>query len=774
MSSPENIHQLISFTSFWQLGYQGIVPIIPHNAEIDENSSLHTRPWARGKVPGVRKRNGKWVSFPWQKCWPTVEELAEWQDWGSALGLKTGKQPGSDYSIVAIDADAYDIKDATIIRAQIEAQLGESPVRIGQDPKAMYIFRVKGEYPYTRIDFGAHDPKDPKAQRVEILSDGRQFVAQGIHAKTKQPYTWPVPLVAFDRLPVATPEQLDALLTSLIPLLPEARPLKRSSRSGGKNQELLRSTPEKVRDLVAKTRNTQKHFGDRDSWITYGIAVKASLEDQDEAFDIWDDWCERWEGGTNDTDFCHNEWMRMPATDFEIGVNWLCSKRDEVLGLDPFTTQTEMLYFDKEPEYVKPEPDPWSAAERIEAAKNQFDFSPFIWQDPATIPCREWLYGRQYIRKFVSTTVAPGGTGKSMLAIVEALAMVTGRDLLGVKPTGKLRVYYWNGEDPADELKRRITATMLYYGITPEDIGDRLFVDSGREKPLIIARGSRDQCIINEPLVINVVGTIRRLNIDVFIVDPFISSHEVTENDNNAIDRVAKTWAKIADATGCAVDLVHHVRKTTAGEEITVEDGRGASALLAAARAGRVLNSMSEKERDAKGADSRTGIFRIGVGKANLAPRSDQEDWYKLVSVDLGNGSGGRPSDHIGVVTQWIPTAFAAQIPDDTLARAYAACQGHQWRENVQADDWIGKPIATVLGLDIGSGKATERQTFQNINRGKIRTLVSDWLAIGALRQIKGVDKRRHEIMTIEVVKPEGFDSWLDVPEASSEPGLFD
>src|SRR5690606_4620106 len=56
---------------------------------------------------------------------------------------------------------------------------------------------------------------------------------------------------------------------------------------------------------------------------------------------------------------------------------------------------------------------------------------PFIPVDPATIPPREWLYGRHLMRKFVSVTVAPGGVGKSSLAIVEAVAMASGKPLLG-------------------------------------------------------------------------------------------------------------------------------------------------------------------------------------------------------------------------------------------------------------------------------------------------------------------------------------------------------
>src|SRR5206468_3445518 len=61
--------------------------------------------------------------------------------------------------------------------------------------------------------------------------------------------------------------------------------------------------------------------------------------------------------------------------------------------------------------------------------------TPFVWRDPATIPPRAWLYGRHYIRKFVSCTVAPGSLGKSSLALVEAIAIAKNLPLLGITPT---------------------------------------------------------------------------------------------------------------------------------------------------------------------------------------------------------------------------------------------------------------------------------------------------------------------------------------------------
>ena len=102
----------------------------------------------------------------------------------------------------------------------------------------------------------------------------------------------------------------------------------------------------------------------------------------------------------------------------------------------------------------------------------------------------QWQIGEPRRIRQVSLTVAPGGTGKSSLATVEALAMATGRKLLHDEPWERVRVWLWNGEDPKDELQRRIAAACLHYGISREEIAGRLFVDSGRNSGIVIAKWS--------------------------------------------------------------------------------------------------------------------------------------------------------------------------------------------------------------------------------------------------------------------------------------------
>ena len=124
-----------------------------------------------------------------------------------------------------------------------------------------------------------------------------------------------------------------------------------------------------------------------------------------------------------------------------------------------------------------------SNAAEPETPRTSIAAAPFKWIDPTQIPKRQWLYRPHYICQFLSLLFSSGGKGKSSLLIAEALAMVSGRPLLGITPEKRLRVWYWNGEDPEIELQRRFAATAKHYGLNLEDVGDRLFLNSGRTLP---------------------------------------------------------------------------------------------------------------------------------------------------------------------------------------------------------------------------------------------------------------------------------------------------
>lgn len=354
--------------------------------------------------------------------------------------------------------------------------------------------------------------------------------------------------------------------------------------------------------------------------------------------------------------------------------------------------------------------------------------TPYEWKDPTKLPRREFAYGNHYIRKYVSVTVSPGGLGKTSNSIVEAMSMTSGKILTGTKPDSRLRVWLFNAEDPRDEMERRIQAAAKHYNLGPKDITGHLFLDTGREQELVVAIDDKRGVKIQVPIVEAVVEQIQRYGIDVLIVDPFVSTHSVNENDNGAIDKVAKLWAQIADHTNCAIDVVHHLRKVS-DREATVEDARGAVALIGAARSVRVLNRMSEEQAHEAGIDQndRFSYFYITQGKANLTKQDHRADWRKLESVPLGNGSGlKRPQDHAGVVTEWKwPSAeeSVGEVTRDQMTGITNAIRSGDHKMHPAADTWVGKVVAYELGLDL-SIKA---------DKARVTRLVKAWIDDGLL-----------------------------------------
>jgi len=359
--------------------------------------------------------------------------------------------------------------------------------------------------------------------------------------------------------------------------------------------------------------------------------------------------------------------------------------------------------------------------------------TPYGWPAADEIPPREWLYARTYIRRFVTATISPGGVGKSSLTIAEALAMISGRPLLhGIAPDRALNVWIINLEDPIDELQRRIAATAMHFGIGRRDAVGSLYVDSGRDQQIVIAETTRNGFQIVRPIVDALLREISERRIDVVIVDPFVASHRLAENDNTAIDAVAREWATIANKTGCAISLVHHSRKT-GGAEITVEDARGASALVSAARVARALNQMTKEEAAKCGVENHRAFFRVDNGKSSMAPAGEDATWYQLRSVDLGNIGNGETGDSVGVVEGWKwPNAHEGVQTEDLRAIQTQLASG-SYRFDVQAKAWAGNVIADVLDLDPSEASAKIR----------IKQLLNSWIKSGHLKIVQAPNEKR-------------------------------
>jgi hypothetical protein len=394
----------------------------------------------------------------------------------------------------------------------------------------------------------------------------------------------------------------------------------------------------------------------------------------------------------------------------------------------------------------------WAPSEResVNAESEElpaFAAHPFVWRDPRTIYPRQWLHAGHYIRGFVSATVAPGGLGKSSLQLVEAVGMPAGRDLLrGTPAKTKLNVWYWNLEDPREEIDRRVAAILLHYKIHPDEIKGRLFVNSGRNEPLVIAAAQRGATIVHLQVSKALEAEITRLGIDVLIIDPFVSCHRLLENDNNAIDAVVKTWAGIAENAHCAVELAHHVRKPSngaQGADFDVHDARGASSLIGGARSVRVLNVMSKDDAEKTGVPEkhRRSYFRCENGKANMRPASDETDWHKFVSVGLGNETVDDPADEVGVVTPWKRPGLFDNMAASDLFKIQKVIAGGSWREDYRSPEWAGIAVTKVLDLDVTNPA----------DRKRITAMLKAWTENKVLKIVEKPDAKRRPKRFLEV-----------------------
>lgn len=360
--------------------------------------------------------------------------------------------------------------------------------------------------------------------------------------------------------------------------------------------------------------------------------------------------------------------------------------------------------------------DRWAPSEEPEcppdeerAAPQKIQARVFVCRDPKTIPPRQWLYGKHYMRGMVTATAGIGGAGKSTLLLVEAISMAIGRDLLNDGkpiPVGPITVWVHNGEDPYEELERRVGAVRLHYQIGDEDIGDRLRLTSGRDMPIMIAQemSGGGKLLVATPAIRQIVEEIKAYGIQAFIADPFVTLHRVNENDNGLINDVMILLRDAAHQSGCAIELAHHFRKLN-GDEPTVDSMRGASSIVGAARSARIVAGMTKEEASKCGIeDEKRGFYSwLQNGKANMLPPTHRRQWMCMHSVCLDNTQEPFGPDEIGVVASWEPPEANTDLtPPEyrSIRMAISKAQPMELRFDKKSKGWVGTLIANTLGLN--------------------------------------------------------------------------
>ncbi len=336
--------------------------------------------------------------------------------------------------------------------------------------------------------------------------------------------------------------------------------------------------------------------------------------------------------------------------------------------------------------------------------------------DPASIPPREWLLGTRLVRRFVSLLVAPGGVGKSALALASAASLAAGRNILDEHVHHSVPAWVLNLEDPADEAHRRLAALMRLHGIGDAELQGRLFLHHGRERRVQLAE-AQGFGVVAFPDRDAVAAEARAQGIGLIVVDPFVKSHGLDENDNVQMDAAATAWAEVADRANAAVLLVHHTRKSGANTaEGGAEAARGAKSLTDAARSASLLAAMTLAEAEQLGVApaERWRHVRLDDAKANLAPLAAAR-WFRLATVALGNATPAYPhGDQVAAIEPWRPASpWAAHSPselnrilDQIAAGPAPGCRYAPSRRGRAPSRWVGCVLMRELGKTEGQAAA--------------------------------------------------------------------
>ena len=732
-----------SFGDLWALGYHAIHPILPPGVPISQKNEHRAKGLekGRGKIPGRMLENGDWIGlFEWQKRTTSPREFPWWTQTGAGVGIRTGLQPDGRTILVAFDADILGPVAADQFEFLLEQRLGVAPKRIGRWPKALFLARLSAPMPNTRWDF--EDELGPAQVEIRATA-GQQFVCSGEHPKTGQPYVWPVALCRIEDLPLLTPDDIRAIEADWYAQFPRVQRVWSRSPSGGPGASAPYADDVKQNFFWRISRLATSSVAMMDKWVP--DAFPGAI---------------RYEGSGYRVD--EQNFGRGLEEDLSISIHGICDFGTE----KPYDAINVLLDFpadwahqDLPPEAVETAPKPtlkqaafW-LADRLGVAPEGYGYDANWWKNQQervksdffgdqpggaaggqasggagatarpplratpvsldellNIPPRQWLLGRKMLRGYVMFLAAPGGAGKTAWATVTTLAMASGQALLGDKPHKPMRVWSLGLEDDRREALRRLAAAMKHYGLPPAVL-DNVRMDSGRDRKFCIATKRADGTL-DLPDYQALIDEIKRDQIDVLVVDPFLRSHRVAENSNEDQDEVMGVYAQVAEETGCAILLIHHTKKGATGGDL--DSLRGGSTQGGGARSVFTMSTMTKEEANGfglpDGIEMRRGYVRLDDAKGNMSPATKAE-WIHLENVGLGNRSDEYPDgDRVQVATRWEPPK-AWDMDGDPNKAALEFLEaglpnGERYSGRSQDDRYIGPALVGRFGLLLAEAKA--------------------------------------------------------------------
>jgi hypothetical protein len=649
-----------------------------------------------GKIPAPKA----WQ----QKLNTTPEEITLWEKsyhLAGNTGLLTHTTPALDIDI--LDEEAADAVEA-LAREHLEER-GDILVRVGKWPKRAILLRT--DEPFAKITANVIAP-DGTAEKIELLASGQQLAIFGQHPETRQDYRWPYSnpaRTAREELPYVREAEAQLLVDAAVELLIKEHGYSRAP-------ERPKKTTKGNADRTNFDNNVSEVGNGPDDWA-YLIG------------NIWE--------GRELHDSLRDLAAKMITAGMAAGavVNHL---RALMQGSNAPHDARWQERFDDIPRLV-------DSAEQKGPANQKLpplDCAPW-WIEPETIPRREFLYGKHFARKNIGASIGAGGRLKTTYGLFECVEMAVGYNLITkVKlPAGPLHAGFLNAEEDQDELDRRVAAICQRHGITRADLGGRLFVKSVCDRPLRFATLVRNVPTLNAPALEQLADFIQRNQLDIWMLDPWVSFHSVSENTNADMDLVIKQGLKpIASATDSAGEIFHHPGKPKPGAQDTVvEDARGASAIIWAVRSARVFNFMTPEEAKRIGIaeDQRRLHVRVANGKANMGPIGTAS-WLRIEVENLANG------DEIACASPWNPPDPFAGVSTADMHKCRTLVQTGAYRADSRSPDWIGYAVAKTLNINVVPGADNKREDL-----ARIKQILKTWIKNKVLKTETRTDENRQK-----------------------------
>ncbi len=235
---------------------------------------------------------------------------------------------------------------------------------------------------------------------------------------------------------------------------------------------------------------------------------------------------------------------------------------------------------------------------------------------------REYLFNEHLVTGIVGAIVAVGGTGKSYLVVTLSLALATGQDLGPLKPSKKFKVLYLAGEDPLEELHKRIfhTAQAFFGTNLPQELAENFYARSvvGEVGPLL--KSDRQGNLTHSQDYNWLDTTLSNLSdVEVLIIDPLSKFFGLDENNNSHCAWWIASLEALARKHNLTILFTHHESKARTGD-MTQTSSRGGSALTDGCRWVVNLRNISSTMANKFGINQKDYI-EFDITKNNYSPK---------------------------------------------------------------------------------------------------------------------------------------------------------